>query len=421
MKILVIGSGGREHAICWKLAGSPHTKELYCAPGNAGISEVATCFPADLSDAGSLANLAESMRADLTVIGPEAPLVAGVADVFADRDLRLLGPSQAAARLEGSKIFAKQFMARHSIPTARFTACHSAASALETRQLQYGFPVVVKADGLAAGKGVLIAQDEEGFRAAITAMMEDRLFGESGTRIVLEECLTGREASVMIFTDGRDYRLLAPAQDYKRALDHDQGYNTGGMGSFSTTGLLDEQALARITGEIIEPTLEGMRAEGNPFRGVLYIGLMLTEDGPKVIEYNARMGDPETQVVLARFEGDLVEVFERIIDGSIGNTPVAWSDDSSVCVVAASGGYPGEIETGKPINGLDEAKQVEGVAIFHAGTVRDEQGSYLTSGGRVLGVTARAATLGEARERAYEAISRIRFEKMHYRRDIAAI
>jgi phosphoribosylamine--glycine ligase len=421
MKILVIGSGGREHAICWKLAASPHTSGLYCAPGNAGISEVATCFPADVCDAGSLANLAESMGAELTVIGPEAPLVAGVADLFATRNLRLVGPSQAAARLEGSKIFAKQFMARHSIPTARFTACHSAASALETRKLQYQFPVVVKADGLAAGKGVLIAQDEDGFQMAITAMMESRLFGDAGTRIVLEECLVGRETSVMIFTDGRDYRVLAPAQDYKRVFDHDRGYNTGGMGSFSTANLLDEQTLARITREIIEPTLEGCRAEGNPFRGVLYTGLMLTQDGPKVIEYNARMGDPETQAVLVRLESDLVEVFESLVDGSIGSTPIAWSEDSSVCVVAASGGYPGEIETGKPINGLDEAKRVEGVEIFHAGTLRDEQGSYLTSGGRVLGVTARAATLREARERAYEAIGRIRFENMHYRRDIAAI
>lgn len=311
-------------------------------------------------------------------------------------------------------------MSRHSIPTARFTACHSAESAFETRKLQYDFPVVIKADGLAAGKGVLIAQDEAGFEAAITAMMENRLFGEAGTRIVLEECLVGREASLMIFTDGRDYRTLAPAQDYKRACDNDEGFNTGGMGSFSTPGLLDEQTMARITREIIEPALEGMRAERHPFRGVLYTGLMLTGDGPKVIEFNARLGDPEAQAVLVRLESDLVEIFDSLLDGSLGSKAVDWSNDSSVCVVAASGGYPGEIETGKPINGLAEAKQIESVEIFHSGTVRDEQGSFLTAGGRVLGVTARAATLEEARARAYEAISRVRFDKMHYRTDIAA-
>jgi phosphoribosylamine---glycine ligase len=421
MKILVIGSGGREHAICWKLAASPHTSELYCAPGNAGIAEVATCFPADVDDPGSLANLAEAIGAELTVIGPEAPLVAGVAEAFSARRLRLVGPARRAAQLEGSKSFAKQFMARHHIPTARFTVCHSIESARAARQLEYDFPVVVKADGLAAGKGVIIAEDETVFEAAIKAMMIDKLFGEAGSRIVLEQCLTGREASVMIFTDGRDYRLLAPAQDYKRASDGDRGFNTGGMGSFSTPGLIDDHTMSRIASKIIEPTLAGMLAEGNPFSGVLYAGLMLTEDGPKVIEFNVRLGDPEMQAVIVRLEGDLVEIFGAIPDARVGETEVIWSTDSSVCVVAASGGYPGLFEKGKIISGLDEAKMVEGVVIFHAGTMRDEQGSYLTSGGRVLGVTARAATLDEARARAYEAISKISFDGMHYRTDIAAV
>ncbi len=419
MKILVIGSGGREHAICWKLAESPLTTALYCAPGNAGIAEVATCFPADVNDAGSLANLAELIGADLTVIGPEAPLVAGVADAFQTRGLRLVGPSAEAARLEGSKIFAKQFMARHSIPTAQFTACHSPESARAAMELEYRFPVVVKADGLAAGKGVRIAQDETEFDAAINDFFVERVFGEAGARIVLEECLVGREASVMIFTDGNDYRVIPPAQDYKRVFDDDAGPNTGGMGSFSTPDLIDQATLERILREIIEPTLAGMRAEGVPFRGILYTGLMLTESGPKVIEYNARLGDPETQAVLVRLESDLVEIFNAIVDGAVGSTSVRWSEDSSVCVVAASKGYPGQFEKGKPITGLDEAKSIEGVVIFHAASVRDEQGSFLTSGGRVLGVTARAQTLEEARARAYEATARIGFENIHHRTDIA--
>ena len=419
MKILVIGSGGREHAICWKLKQSPRTTELYCAPGNAGIAEIATCFPVDVNDAGSLTNLAASMGAGLTVIGPEAPLVTGVSEAFRAQSLRMVGPSQAAAQLEGSKIFAKQFMARHSIPTAQFTACHSPESARAALELEFRFPVVVKADGLAAGKGVRIVNDEREFEEAITAMMIEGVFGEAGSRSVLEECLAGREASLMIFTDGRDYKAIVPAQDYKRIFDGDRGPNTGGMGSFSTPGLIDDRTLAQITREIIEPTLHGMAAEGNPFSGVLYTGLMLTENGPKVIEYNARMGDPETQAALVRLEGDLVEIFEAVVDGTIGSTQINWSNDSSVCVVAASSGYPGAFEKGKPINGLSEASSLEGVVVFHAGTMRDEQGSFLTSGGRVLGVTARAATLQDARARAYEATGRISFDGMHCRKDIA--
>ncbi|MFP5261103.1 MAG: phosphoribosylamine--glycine ligase [Blastocatellia bacterium] len=419
MKILVIGSGGREHAICWKLAQSPHTSALYCAPGNAGIAEVANCFPADVNDVGSLANLAASVGADLTVIGPEAPLVEGVEEAFRAQSLRLVGPSRMAARLEGSKIFAKQFMARHSIPTAQFTACHSPESARAARELEFKFPVVVKADGLAAGKGVRIAGDEREFEDAIKAMMVEAVFGEAGSRVVLEECLVGREASLMIFTDGRDYKVVAPAQDYKRVFDDDRGPNTGGMGSFSPPGLIDDATLARITREIVEPTLQGMADEGNSFAGVLYIGLMLTERGPKVIEYNARMGDPETQAVLVRLESDLVEIFEAIVRGEVGSTPVNWSDASSVCVVAASGGYPGAFETGKPISGLDEARSLQGVAVFHAGTARDERGGFLTAGGRVLGVSAAAATPEEARAKAYAAAGKISFDGMHYRKDIA--
>lgn len=421
MKILIIGSGGREHAICWKLRQSPHTTELYCAPGNAGIAQIATCFPADVNDAGSLANLAESIAADLTVIGPEAPLVKGAVEAFQARGLRVVGPTMDAARLEGSKIFAKQFMARHQIPTAQFTACHSPESARAAMEAEYKFPVVVKADGLAAGKGVRLAYDQKDFDDAINAMMVEKAFGEAGSRLVLEECLFGREASLMIFTDGRDYKIIVPAQDYKRVGDGDEGPNTGGMGSFSAPGLIDDALLERITREIVEPTLAGMLAEGNPFSGVLYTGLMLTDSGPKVIEYNARFGDPETQAVMARLDSDLVEIFNAVVDGQVASSSINWSADASVCVVAASGGYPGEFEKGKVISGLLEADVIEGVVVFHAGTMRDEQSSFLTSGGRVLGVTARAATLESARARAYEAISKINFDRMHYRKDIAAI
>src|SRR6185295_2140454 len=344
--------------------------------------------------------------------------VAGVAEAFRERHLRLVGPSAAAAQLEGSKIFTKEFTARHSIPTARYVACESPDTARESLTKYFQFPVVIKADGLAAGKGVRIAGNQEEFEESISGMMIDRVFGEAGSRVVLEECLIGREASVMIFTDGRDYKAIVPAQDYKRVFDSDRGPNTGGMGSFSTPGLIDEATLTRVAREIIEPTLEGMAAEVRPFSGVLYAGLMLTSDGPKLIEFNARMGDPETQAVLMRLDSDLVEIFDALVDHRIGSIQVNWSNDSSVCVVAASGGYPGEFEKGKPIRGLDEARRLEGVRIFHAGTA-SAQGVFSTSGGRVLGVTARAAELEAARARAYEALNLISFDGMHYRTDIA--
>jgi phosphoribosylamine--glycine ligase len=419
MKILVIGSGGREHAICWKFSQSPHTTELYCAPGNAGIAEVATCLKTDTNDVCALADLAEQIGADLTFIGPEAPLVAGVAEAFAAKNLRIVAPSKTAAELEGSKIFAKEFMARHHIPTAQFAACDTPDEARKAMQNGFKFPVVVKADGLAAGKGVRIVNNQEEFDETLNAMMGERVFGEAGTRVVLEECLFGREASLMIFTDGQDYQIIAPAQDYKRANDQDEGLNTGGMGSFSINGLIDDALLERCKREILEPTLAGLNADENPFRGILYTGLMFTADGPKVIEYNARFGDPETQAIMVRLETDLVEICDSIIDRRIASIDMKWSADASVCLVAASGGYPGSFEKGKMISCLDEASQVEGVTVFHAGTAFDEDNAYVTSGGRVLGVTARAATLEEARARSYEAIGKIHFERLHYRKDIA--
>jgi len=419
MKILVIGSGGREHALTWKLAQSPHTTELFCTPGNAGIAEIANCIPADVNDPRALASLADSINADLTIVGPEAPLVAGVAEAFQIQDRRIVAPSLSAARLEGSKIFTKEFTKRHSIPTARYVACDSPAEAQEAMRKQFQFPVVIKADGLAAGKGVRIATSESEFELAVTDMMVDRVFGQAGSRLLLEDCLVGREASVMVFTDGRDYKTIVPAQDYKRVFDRDQGPNTGGMGSFSAPDLIDDSTLSRVTREIIEPTIEGMAAEGNPFRGFLYAGLMLTSDGPKLIEFNARLGDPEAQAVLVRLESDLVEICEAITAGHIGSQSINWSPDASVCVIAASKGYPGDFEKGKAITGLTEANSSESVAVFHSGTRRDEKGSLLTAGGRVLGVTARANTLEAARSNSYQALRKIQFDGIHYRQDIA--
>ena len=419
MKILIIGSGAREHTIAWKLNQSPRVTELFCCPGNAGIAQITKCIPGNVEDPNELAHLAELIGADLTVAGPEAPLVAGVSEVFNTRGLCLVGPSRTAAQLEGSKIFAKEFMERHSIPTARFVNCDSPHAALEALEKKFKFPVVTKADGLAAGKGVLIVHDRSEFDEAIRKTMIAKAFGEAGNRIVLEECLFGLEASLMLFTDGRDYKVIVPARDYKRVNDNDEGLNTGGMGSFSTPGLIGDEMLGRIAHEIIEPTLAGMAQEGSPFRGVLYIGLMFTEEGPKVIEYNVRLGDPETQVVLTRLDSDLVDIFEAIIEERMGSLDIEWSNDSTVCVVAASGGYPGKFEKGKIIKGLDEAASIEGVVVFHAGTKLDERGNYVTSGGRVLGATGRGKTLAAARSLAYEALGKITFDEIHYRTDIS--
>ena len=418
MKILVIGSGGREHAIVWKLSKSARDVDLFCAPGNAGIAQLAKCIPTGVDDVRALAEFACDLGVDLTVVGPEVPLVKGIADLFTRKGLLIVGPTQGAARLEGSKVFAKQFMARHRIPTARFVVCDSPDSARAELNRSFTLPIVVKADGLAAGKGVRIAQDREEFDNALEELMVRRVFGEAGARVVLEEFLPGQEASLMLFTDGRGYRLLAPARDYKRVDTGDRGPNTGGMGSFSTPGLLSPEQTEAICREIVDPTLDGMSREGTPFSGVLYVGLMLTKDGPCVVEYNARLGDPETQSVLVRLESDLAGIFESIAGGSIGQTELEWSSDSSVCVVAASGGYPGVFDSGKPIAGLEEANAVEGVAVFHAGTSVID-GAISTAGGRVLGVTARGPTLEDARTRAYEAIGKLSFDRIHYRTDIA--
>lgn len=424
MKLLVIGSGGREHALCWALGRSsrPNLK-IYCAPGNAGIAQLAECVPLNATDTGALARFAEESAIDLTIVGGEAPLAAGVVDEFEERGLLIAGPRLNAARLEASKAFAKDFMARHSIPTARYRVTDSAAEALEIlRSGEFGeadSSTVVKADGLAAGKGVVVAHSRSEAEGAIQALMLDGAVGkDAGRRIVIEETLSGRESSLLLFSDGRDYRLMPAARDHKRVGVGDTGPNTGGMGAITDKSVLDEEMLQRVVREIVEPTLAGASEEGFPFRGVLFIGLMMMAAGPRVLEYNVRFGDPETQAILVRLQSDLVDIFEALARGQLNEVPVRWSSDASACVVLAARGYPAKPETGAEIMGLERAGQHEGVEIFHAGTALDSAGRWITAGGRVLGVTAKDETLEGALGRSYEAIGDIHWDGMHYRSDI---
>lgn len=415
MKVLVIGGGGREHALVWKLAQSPAVKEIVAAPGNAGIARLARCAPVTAGDVDGLARLAADERIDLTVVGPEAPLVAGIADRFAERGLRVFGFSAAGARLEGSKAWAKEFMRRHRIPTGTFRVFSDpgeARAAIDAGEP----PFVVKADGLAAGKGVIIAASRAEAIAAVDAVMREREFGAAGDRIVVEEYLSGDEISVLALFDGRSYRLFAPSRDHKRAFDGDAGPNTGGMGAYAPVREFDAALAEEVRATIVEPTFEGMQAEGIAGAGVLYFGLMVTRSGPRVLEYNCRFGDPETQAILPLFDGDLASVMEAAARGRLDEAPFETSAFSSACVVVASGGYPGEYRTGLPIAGLDRA-EAEGCVVFHAGTA-SRDGAVVTAGGRVLGVTAVGATLREAVETAYRGAAAVRFEGSFYRRDI---
>jgi phosphoribosylamine--glycine ligase len=422
MKVFVIGSGGREHALVWSLARSPLVKQIYSATANAGIVKQTTPAGVNAGDINSIAEFAERERVDLVVIGPEQPLVEGLADALIGRGVAVFGPSLAAARLEGSKVFAKEFMARHNIPTADYRVVDNAEDAFNAvTDGSFEFPLVVKAEGLAAGKGVIIAEDEAQARRAIKDLLVDRKLGEAGARLVIEECMAGRELSYLVFSDGKDYVPMPVAQDHKRAFDNDRGPNTGGMGAFSTPGLLDAALERRIVGEIVEPTLEAARAEGFPFRGVLYCGLMLTANGPKTLEYNVRFGDPETQAILRRLDSDFAEMAMAVAQGRLSNVKPRWprwSDETTTCVVMASAGYPGNYATGKTITGIEEAEQVESVVVFQAGTKLGPKGEVETAGGRVLGVTARAATLDDATARVYDAVGRIAFDGMQFRRDI---
>jgi phosphoribosylamine--glycine ligase len=424
MKTLVVGSGGREHALSWALQMSERRRlKLFCAPGNAGIAQIAECVEISATDISRLAQFAEEQQIDLTIVGSEAPLAAGIVDEFERRKLLIAGGRRDTARLESSKAFAKDFMARHNIPTARYRIAGSSAEAQQVLNSgEFGgldSSVVIKADGLAAGKGVIVARSRSEALSAIKLLTEGGLVGKEATeRILIEEALTGREASLLLFSDGRNYALMPPARDHKRIGENDTGPNTGGMGAITDTSVLDEEMLARVVREVVEPTLEGARSEGLPFRGVLFIGLMLTPDGPRVLEYNVRFGDPEAQAILVRLQTDLVEVFEAVARGTLGDVSVRWSDESSACVVLASRGYPSRPETRARIGGIERAVQHEGVQLFHAGTARSSSGEWLTAGGRVLGVTATASTLERALERCYNAVGDIQWDGMYYRRDI---
>jgi phosphoribosylamine--glycine ligase len=418
MKVLVIGSGGREHALVWKLRQSPRVKQVYCAPGNGGISHEADCVPVDQKSLDSLVVLASQLRPDITVVGPELPLQIGIVDEFNRRGWPVFGPTKAAAQLETSKSFAKEFMQRHRIPTAHYAICNS-QSEVKNALARFSSPVVVKADGLAAGKGVMICKTKDEAATAAAEMFSGKMVGEAGSRVVLEECLKGDELSFLVLSDGERAVPLVAAQDHKRIGDGDTGPNTGGMGAYSFPGLVDEQMTHWLLQHIARPVIDGMKAEGMEYKGILYCGLMMTARGPMVLEFNCRFGDPETQPILMRMESDLLEAIEASVEGRVSDGDFRWSKDASVCVVMASGGYPGTIEVGKRITGIEDADKVDAVKVFHAGTsTRD--GDYFTAGGRVLGVTARARTLREAVGRAYEAVHNIRFDGAHYRKDIAA-
>jgi phosphoribosylamine--glycine ligase len=418
MKILVIGSGAREHVLAWKLSREPGVDAVICAPGNPGIASAARCLPADVSSPKELLAIAESQDVDLTVVGPELPLSRGVVDAFTAVGRAIVGPTKAAAALEWSKAFAKNFMARHRVPTAAFRVCESADEALATiRRGEFTFPLVLKADGLAAGKGVVIAEDAPTAEAVIGAMMIDRRFGDAGSRVVLEEFLVGQEASYFVLADGTDFVLLGSAQDHKRIFDEDRGPNTGGMGAFAPSPLISEDMSRRVCDAIVSPVLAGMDHEGHPYRGFLYVGLMLTADGPKVIEFNVRFGDPEAQVVLPMLDEDLGWLLGEAATGALPSRPARFRREPHVGVVLAAGGYPDAPETGKVIDGIDAASEVPGAIVFHAGTAKRE-GRLVTAGGRVLTVVGRSTTYRDAIDTAYAAASRIHFDGMQYRRDI---
>ena len=418
MKVLIVGSGGREHAIAWKVAQSKKVDKIYCAPGNAGISEVAECVPIGAMEFDKLVAFAKEKEIDLTVIGMDDPLVGGIVDVFEKEGLRVFGPRKNAAILEGSKAFSKDLMKKYNIPTAAyetFTDPEKALEYLETAKM----PIVLKADGLALGKGVLICQTLEEAKEGVKTLMMDKKFGSAGDEIVIEEFMTGREVSVLSFVDGNIVKIMSSAQDHKRAKDGDQGLNTGGMGNFSPSPFYTKEVDEFCKKYIYQATVDAMKAEGRPFKGVIFFGLMLTPDGPKVLEYNARFGDPEAQVVLPRLENDIVDVFEACIDGTLDQIDLKFDNDrATVCVILASDGYPVEYKKGFPIEGLEKFKGKDDYYVFHSGTKFNENGQIVTNGGRVLGVTATGKDLKEARKKAYEATEWISFENKYMRHDI---
>lgn len=418
MKILIVGSGGREHVLAWKIRQSPLVKDLYCAPGNGGIAQLAECVDIKADDIEGLVNFALKKRIDLTIVGPEAPLTEGIVDHFEVNGLKVFGPGKAAARLEGSKVFAKEFMHKCNIPTAVFKTFDDYDVAKEfIKKAQY--PLVVKADGLASGKGVFICNKYDEAQKALSQVMQKKVFKEAGNKVVIEECLTGEEASILAICDGQDYIVLASAQDHKRIFDDDMGPNTGGMGAYSPAPIVNSELLSKIEARIIEPTIRGMNREGTPFKGVLYVGLMITKEGPMVLEYNVRFGDPEAQAILPRLKNDLIPVLLASCEERLNEFELDWDKKSSVCVVMCAGGYPGEYKTGHEITGLDQIKEDENTFVFHAGT-KLQEGKIVTSGGRVLGVTALGKNLQAAIDQAYKAVEIIKFESCFFRRDIGA-
>ncbi|MBS3886299.1 MAG: phosphoribosylamine--glycine ligase [Dethiobacter sp.] len=418
MRVLVVGSGGREHVLVWKLLQSPQVKKVFCAPGNAGIAELAECVPIDIDQLEKLLEFARENKVDLTVVGPEAPLTAGLADLFLEAGLPVFGPNRAAAQLEGSKAFAKQIMEKYRIPTAEsriFTAADSALAYLKEKSA----PIVVKADGLAAGKGVVVAATPEEAAVAVRRIMVAREFGEAGNRVLIEEFLEGEEVSVLAFSDGQTVIPMVSAQDHKAAYDGDTGPNTGGMGAYSPAPVLSRELLLEVEEKILRPTVAGLAAEGITFKGILYAGLMITKTGPKVLEYNVRFGDPECQTVLPRLKSDLPTIMLSVISGRLSRQQIEWRDNHTACVVMAAGGYPGHYEKGEIIAGLAHAAQLTDVYVFHAGTAQKD-GKIVTAGGRVLGVTGWGSSLTEALQKAYGAVEKISFPGAHYRKDIGS-
>jgi phosphoribosylamine--glycine ligase len=418
MKILVVGNGGREHALAWKIRQSPLLEELYCAPGNAGMATIADVVPIETSSIVEIADFAQTIGADLTVVGPELPMVLGIADEFQRRGLTIFCPSRAAAELEGSKVFAREFMQRHNIPSPRFEICPTKESAEAfVKKAPWGYPLVIKADGLASGKGTIVAADMAEAADAVAACMTDKKFGTAGAKIVMEEFLPGDEVSFLVFSDGTRVVPMVSVQDHKRATDGDGGPNTGGMGTVSPSTHLSVEMHKQIMHEIVLPTIGGMAAEGRKYQGVLYAGLMITEQGPKVLEFNARFGDPETQVIMARMKSDVVPILKGVAEGDLSDVKIEWAKDPAVCVVLAAKGYPDDVETGDPIRGLEDLQGEADIVVYHAATALKD-GKVVTVGGRVLGVTALGFNLDAAVARAYEGVAKVSFDGMHYRRDI---
>jgi phosphoribosylamine--glycine ligase len=417
MKILVIGSGGREHTLVWKISQSPKVSKIFCAPGNAGISHLAQCVDIGEDNIVGLANFAQKMKIDLTIVGPELSLSRGMVDEFDKLGLKIFGPNQKATQIESSKVFSKYLMKKYNIPSANYAVFQDIKKAFDYVK-QQAFPLVIKADGLAAGKGVFIVKGIKQAKEALDSLMKKKIFGDAGEYVVIEEFLEGEEISVLAFSDGKTVVPMVSSQDHKKIFNKNKGPNTGGMGAYSPVPFYNDLSRKIVLQKILKPTIEGLKTEGREYKGVLYAGLILTKEGPKVLEFNARFGDPETQVVLPRLETDLIEIFNAVIEGNLHKINLKWKDNAVVCVVIASGGYPGRYQKGKIINGLESLEEMKNIIAFHAGT-KFQDGKVVTSGGRVLGITAWADTIFKAKEKAYEGVEKIYFEEMYYRKDIA--